>query len=366
MSGPTEGGILTIIADDLTGALDTAGPFALADAPIAVVSDLLEDDGASAARLAVSTESRYLDRSAAVETARAIARTRLKLVGRHGLWFKKVDSVLRGHPFDETLAVADAVGFERIVFAPAFPEQERRTVRGRQEARTPEGWMQVGEDLLAGFRARGVAAARTTGRRWPKARVAVLDASDPADLDRIARELWSLIAEEPVLVAGCGGLAEAMAGRLPPQAFPPPDILVIGSPHPVMKAQIAAALDAGLLAHAPAPAGPHPPPRRELPLLFVPDESIDTRAAAERCLVQAIERLVEQGNKPRRLFVSGGATLSLVAMSTGSRGIRCIGRVAPGLPCSRLTGGAWDGCQVVSKSGGFGSKNLLTDLLRQR
>jgi D-threonate/D-erythronate kinase len=355
---------LTIIADDLTGALDTAGPFASTAAPVAVVLGDPENSCGSAARLASSTETRDLERTAATAAARATAKLRLDRVGRQGVWFKKVDSVLRGHPFDEIVAIADAAGFERIVFAPAFPEQGRRTVHGRQEAQTANGWAQVGEDLVAGFRARGIAAAlRSSGNGWPDERVAVLDASDPADLDRIAIDLMPLLAAELVLVAGCGGLAEAMAGRPPPQASAPPDLLLIGSPHPVMKEQIVRAAGRVIVSLA-APEATLPPRSGGLPLLVVADKRVTTRASADQCFVWAIERLVERGVRPKRLFVSGGATLSLVAIATGSKGIVCTGRIAPGLPCSRLVEGAWDGCEVTSKSGGFGGKDLLKDLLR--
>lgn len=361
LAGPTP---LTIIADDLTGALDTAGPFALAAAPVTVILGDPEGSCGSAARLASSTETRELERTAAMAAARTTATLRLDRVGRQGLWFKKVDSILRGHPFDEIIAIANVAGFERIVLAPAFPEQGRRTVHGRQEAQTATGWAQVGEDLVAGFRARGIPAAlRPSGDGWPEARVVVLDASDPADLDRIAIDLMPLLAAEPVLVVGSGGLAEAMAGRPPPQASAPPDLLLIGSPHPVMKEQIAGVGGRVVVATAGSEIS-LPPLSGGLPLLVVPDERITTRAAAEKCFVRAIKCLVESGVRPKRLFVSGGATLSLIAIATGSRGILCTGRIAPGLPCSRLVEGAWDSCEVTSKSGGFGGKDLLKDLLR--
>jgi D-threonate/D-erythronate kinase len=364
MSSLAEPTPLTIIADDLTGALDTAAPFASAAAPVAVVLGDLVSSCGSAARLASSTETRDFERTAAMAAARATAKLRLDRVGRRGVWFKKVDSVLRGHPFDEIIAIADAAGFERIVLAPAFPEQGRRTVNGRQEARTANGWAPVGEDLVAGFRARGIPAAlRPSGDRWPETRVVVLDASDPADLDRIAIDLMPLLAAEPVLVAGSGGLAEAIAGRPPPQASAPPDLLLIGSPHPVMKEQIARAGGQAVVATAGSEIS-LPPLSGGHPLLLVADERVTTRAAADHCFVEAIERLVEHGVQPKRLFVCGGATLSLVAIATGSRGIVCTGRIAPGLPCSRLVEGAWGGCEVTSKSGGFGGKDLLKDLLR--
>lgn len=123
---------LAIVADDLTGALDTATPFALAGLKVvvAVSVDGVEDAIATKADVvAVNTASRALDATAAVESVtRAMAAI---MRARPAILFKKVDSRLKGNPGAEADAVADAGGRRLLVVAPAVPDQGRQTQNGR-------------------------------------------------------------------------------------------------------------------------------------------------------------------------------------------------------------------------------------------
>ena len=100
-----------ILADDLTGALDTAAAFAgevpvYLDVPAAV--DVLPCPVS-----AVATATRDVP---ADSLPRLLAPSLPWLVDAE-LAFKKVDSLLRGNTFAECAHVARAGGFERIVFA---------------------------------------------------------------------------------------------------------------------------------------------------------------------------------------------------------------------------------------------------------
>jgi hypothetical protein len=100
---------LVIVADDLTGAADTSACFA--QAGLSTVIHLSGTTVPNADVLAVSTESRDLDKIAAV----AAVRSALSLIigGQPGAapwWiYKKMDSALRGHPRDELLAAMEAI-----------------------------------------------------------------------------------------------------------------------------------------------------------------------------------------------------------------------------------------------------------------
>ena len=61
--------------------------------------------------------------------------------------------------------------------------------------------------------------------------------------------------------------------------------------------------------------------------------------------------------------MAGGETLRAVCRRLGARSLEAVGIVAPGVPRSVLRGGAWDGVEVVSKSGAFGGDTLWRDLL---
>src|SRR5215831_17502605 len=173
-----------LIADDLTGACDSALPF-LAMGPVRVgIWPHMPD--AEVACMAVSTESRAESASVAYDRSReAAARLRCDLV------YRKLDSLLRGNAVADLAGVLTATGISRCVVAPALPGEGRTTAGGVQR------WPGGEEDLSALF-------ATLAGR------VEVRDAASDADLDRIAHEL---LARGDGLAAGTAGLPPHWPGR---------------------------------------------------------------------------------------------------------------------------------------------------------
>ena len=166
--------------------------------------------------LGLSTESR------ALEEAEAVARVRASVwaldTAPGALWFKKIDSVLRGHPVAETAAVHGAGRFDLTIVAPAFPAQGRTTRGGRQwvagERHEPPA--PAGPNLPQAFEAAGLPArllrpGDQPGGPWPA--VAVVDADDQATLDKQVAALTTAGLPDRVLWAGTAGLAQAL-GRL--------------------------------------------------------------------------------------------------------------------------------------------------------
>ncbi|MCH4811606.1 four-carbon acid sugar kinase family protein [Vreelandella neptunia] len=123
---------LAIIADDLSGALDTAAPFAArgADARVVISLEALATtleawQGQWPAVIAVNIESRHLpSEEAALRVSEAV---RLLTRVAPQQWFKKVDSTLRGQVVAECKALREALGLP-LLLAPAVPAQGR-TVR---------------------------------------------------------------------------------------------------------------------------------------------------------------------------------------------------------------------------------------------
>lgn len=120
---------LVIIADDLSGALDTAAPFAArgADARVVISLEALATtleawQGQWPAVIAVNTESRHLPAEAAA--LRVIEAVRLLTRVAPQQWFKKVDSTLRGQVVAECKALREALGLP-LLLAPAVPAQGR-------------------------------------------------------------------------------------------------------------------------------------------------------------------------------------------------------------------------------------------------
>ena len=114
-----------IIADDLTGALDTGVQFSKQGLQTVVVLDGELPKGVDV--LVTDTESRSDPPNEAYEKVRKASR-RFERVPI----YKKIDSTLRGNVGPELEAIMDELGFEKAVVAPAFPSNGRTTVQGRQ------------------------------------------------------------------------------------------------------------------------------------------------------------------------------------------------------------------------------------------
>lgn len=347
-----------ILADDLTGALDSAAAFATPRFPIPV---LWRPGRALPATAAIDAATREVDDDTAVARHSHLAGW---LLGG-ALPFKKIDSLMRGNWAAELGGLSASIVGWRIVVAPAFPFQGRVTRAGRQ-------WKMDADQPLDG----GIAAAlRDAG--LAKADIRVHDAETDADLDAVVASEASHAG--PVLWVGTGGLAAALARAQPaPDATSgalmadrgvrAPFLALIGSHHPVTRAQIdrAAARDAS----------------RHVRLSTNPSE-IDTvlerlahgkscivtvdfegaRADAAAAIAERFSRLLARCPPPGTLFVAGGETLRDVADAIGTDSLAVEGAHEPGLAVSRLRGGRFDGVRVLSKSGAFGRPELLRALL---
>jgi len=351
---------IRIIADDLTGALDAAAPFAAITGPLPVFWEI--------------PAGRELRGSFALDSETRDGRRGSDWIeGFQGadLAFKKIDSLLRGRTVDEIVACLESGRFASAVIAPAFPRQQRITRGGRQHWRAgpDDAWQPVERDLMADLCRRvpishASAAEAVAGRGF-----FLCDAVTEADLRAIVDAGRRLAG--PLLWVGTAGLARALAD--PPEAtatkLPAPLLVVIGSHHPVTLAQVER-----LAAHAPeaiATIGPAADVgaatdavadwldarRRAGLVLALPDGTGADVAGPlfDRVLGLATERLPT----PASLVVSGGATLFRLARALGADALAVTGEAMPGVARSRLEGGRWPGATVISKSGAFGRPDLL-------
>ena len=120
-----------IIADDLTGANDTALQFHLKGCNIQILLDYtIEPSGKSNTQAwSVSTETRN---KKADEAYKIVGDATHRLINNFNAEciYKKIDSTLRGNVAQETLAVLDAMKGDAAVIVPAFPAEGRTTVGG--------------------------------------------------------------------------------------------------------------------------------------------------------------------------------------------------------------------------------------------
>jgi uncharacterized protein YgbK (DUF1537 family) len=346
--------LLRIVADDLTGALDAAAPFASPRQPVEV--PWLCGPDPNSALVAATSESRNATREDAV--GRTLHTFRLLEPAITGaLWFKKVDSVLRGHPIPETVALIRAGRFRRCIFAPAFPEMGRITRNGRQVLLGPEGERPVGPpDLVAAFAEEGLTAALTDALPRSSPTVLIAEAKTPDDLLNVVR---THAASEGILWVGSRGLAAALAGPSPPSPIPPVGLVVVGTSHPATREQVRA------IESQVTRAGPEDDLMFDTvrPLLIDPVPNSVDATETRQALLKALGRLNLGADHQDGLIVVGGDTLSTILEATGTGSLEVLGEVRPGIPLVHVRGGTLRGRRMATKSGGFGSPDLLAILL---
>jgi len=330
---------LAVVADDLTGALDAAAPFAarglatmVALRPEAV--PLCLDRGP--AIVGVSTNTRECD----AEGARSGAAACIGRLPRGLKVFKKIDSRLKGN----ISAELDAIPFQKALVVPAIPDFGRWVENGR----------------LGGF---GVDEPIDIASRLG-AHAAKADIPDARTADDIEAAVERGSFDLPV---GARGLAEAIARRMAPESPAAPRItatritFVVGSRDPITKAQVAALREAlPGMTYVAAPDGvaaEHLPAPSTLNLI----EALETAAQADP--VEVAARLAETllRLRPREgeaIFISGGSTAQIVLQHLGIDMLELLGEALPGLPIARA-----NQFTIITKSGGFGDRQTLIRLL---
>ena len=125
--------VIGIIADDLTGANDTALQFFLKGSNTEILlgyDDELQNH-INVGTWAISTESRNIDKNdAAKRVYNTVLELKEKLKVEH--FYKKIDSTLRGNITYEIFAALEATGCDAAVVAPAFVQEGRITIGGYQ------------------------------------------------------------------------------------------------------------------------------------------------------------------------------------------------------------------------------------------
>lgn len=341
-----------IIADDLTGALDTGTPFVEAGLVVAVaigvdaVSEALARDPDV---IVINTASRALspeDAARQMQAAVAALGTAIPPI-----LFKKIDSRLKGNVAAESMALAAMTGRGRIVIAPAIPDQQRFTIDGAVTGRGVETPLPIRPLFSVGALA-----------------IDVHNACTDADLDALVRQTdWPT-----VIAIGARGLGSALARWLAiasPEARPlrqsSKTLFAFGSRDPITSAQIDHLADhRHLAAIADAPAG-------KLSADDIPELPAVARCSGELTsspghvvdrFAGGIRQVVEQ-TRPEVLMMGGGDTALAILRALGATVLTPNGEIEAGVPWFEIK--AMDGrtiCCAV-KSGGFGTLDSLLKLI---
>jgi D-threonate/D-erythronate kinase len=349
-----------LIADDLTGALDTAAQFVPLVGEIDVFWRPVQHGGSLALDLGVR-EASEAEAAASVAIARG--------AGQDALEYLKLDSLLRGHAAALVAALWSAGRFEQCLIAPAFPAQGRVTRGGRQHFLGDRGWEPAACDLGSALAKRGLAVAYRRAGDQASPGISLWDAETDEDLRAVAAAGRAF--GGPTLWCGSGGLAGALtfAGSIggPPPAADRPLLGLIGSDHSVTRAQLEACGAAAIMlpnggsASAAKVSQRLGDPGLVLAQIDVPMRA--SRAEAARLIGREFEELLSRVKQPATLFVGGGETLRSICTVLAADHLTVTGQILAGVPCSVLRGGRFDGVQVISKSGAFGDRELLRRIL---
>ncbi len=120
-----------IIADDLTGANDTALQFHLRGCSTQILLDTqnLPDDNINTQAWAIPTESRNIDVQNAVSKVMEATHAFLNKFNIE-YFYKKIDSTLRGNIAQEILTILNELKWDAAIILPAYPIEGRTTVGG--------------------------------------------------------------------------------------------------------------------------------------------------------------------------------------------------------------------------------------------
>ena len=366
---------IAVIADDLTGALDTGVQFRQWGFTV----QLTDSPEHSSAEVAITnTDTRN---KTGEEAYRATYDVAVKLRD-HDIIYKKTDSTLRGNPGQELQAILDATGETRAVFTPAYPSTRRRVEGGR---------LYVADRPVT--ETEYVLELRRKTSKIPE----ILDTAtpihcveSPVDIPETGisvvdseteRDLLGIAARRTRVMAGSAGLADALCQTL---RDPPPVLTVIGSTRTETRHQaellvhrlgaasipldneqalrqvpqkeaVQKARDALLtgrdvvLTSAPTPETVEHT-RAEAKRLNLTPRTLESRITA--ALAEAADTLLAVSLSG--MVITGGATALAVTQRLGTREIEILDEVQPGVPVIRL-----DGLQAVTKAGGFGQPDTL-------
>lgn len=371
---------IAVIADDLTGALDTGVQFRqwgytvhLTDAP----------ENSTAEVTITNTDTRNKTPEQAYRATFSVAVKLLDPV----IIYKKTDSTLRGNPGPELQAILDATGETRAVLSPTYPPTRRRVVDGhlyiaekpiteteyiREYRRKTSYIPEILDTETPIHTIKDSADAPETG-------ITVIDSETEGDLLRIS-------AEYTRIMAGSAGLADALCQTL---RSPPPVLTVIGSTRTETRRQaeqfrkrlgaVSFPLDtAKALSQAPQDETVQAAKNAlkhglDVILTSAPTPEIveETRAEAERlgiaprelearittALAGAAERLLTLSLSG--IVITGGATSLAVTRQLGTRNIEILDEVQPGVPVLRL-----DSLPAITKAGGFGQPDTLIQAIK--
>lgn len=403
---------LLVLADDITGALDTGVQLTKAGAKTRVVTSLranfdfsIDDD-----ITVINTETRHMSPEDARDIIHKLAE-RASLCGAD-IIYKKTDSALRGNIGAELEGLIFGSRGKVVYFVPAFPDMGRYTINGVQLFNgVPIGETAYGSDPFTPLKTSSVEDILKEQTNIPVMIVREEEAlSEPANtpvimtfdstndgrIRDIARWLRGGRGEVPLLLSGCAGfgafLSELLDLRLHESERMIPGesgvIVISGTLNPITTEQINAARTAGFgyiplcpndLVVASGSCAKREKLAEETMALFRDVRKVILDVNAEKHEISGnSSQAVADGRKiaswlgrlvgniilagfKGTLAVTGGDTLQGVVSENGGKDVVPICEIETGVVlCRACIGG--QALNVVTKSGGFGSRDVFSNI----
>jgi uncharacterized protein YgbK (DUF1537 family) len=364
---------IAVIADDLTGALDTGVQFT----QWGYATQLVETpDDTTAEVIIINTDTRNKPPTEAyIKTYEIAEKLDVELV------YKKTDSTLRGNPGPEIQAILDALNEKKVVFTPTYPPTGRKVENGHlyvNEKPITETEYIIEYKYKTSFipdildTEIPVHVIGSPGDA-PMTGINVFDSKTEYDLNLIA-------SHKTRVMAGSAGLADAICQRL---RDPPPVLSIIGSIRTETRTQLTLLKDRlgttlipldtiRALNNSPqntiqeAEAAINRGRDVAITSSISSDVIENTWIEAKRLNLSAYEvekRITDtlaeitEALLPKRLsglIITGGATALAVTKYLKIENIMILDEVQPGIPVLKL-----DNIPVITKAGGFGQPNTL-------
>lgn len=388
---------IAVIADDLTGALDTGVQFRAwgMTVDVAPTLDKLLKIDKSADVVVVNTDSR----SDTPKEAYSKVREAAQYLSEAEFFYKKIDSTLRGNIGAELDALMKYTEQSQAIMAPSFPQTKRTTITGhllvdgeklqdteyaldtsdpdsfipaiisrqtdRKTTHIPLGIIRKNQEILL---------SEFHKKLYDGYEVVVLDSEFEKDLLKAAR-----LCREVKIISGSAGLASQLPVGLGFRT-PLPTLTICGSTRTTSRRQIenlknrlgatkftleVSTLEEGVYSLI-----------RELERALSSGNDV-ILVTSETILspIQPVKRNVEDlivvklaeitGNLLKKHKVSGivmigGATALAVCEKLGVESLRIIGEIQTGIPLVELS----TGLRAVTKAGGFGGEDSLIEAVK--
>jgi uncharacterized protein YgbK (DUF1537 family) len=412
-AGRLKGGTILIIADDLTGAADSAVPFRQVGFSAVVLSGV-DKSHAVRRRAQVTSLSLNTRDISPVAVRRTWARyaPAITALAQHALVYHKIDSTMRGHAPLEVRLLLSLIGASAALIAPAFPKLGRQTLGGVHQvygvplaqteyARRPGRGQPTSrlDELFTTadgqppvhlpLRALDQGAAHVSDclqecLHGPRCLITA-DAADERHLDILTAAALPLV--DHLLLVGSAGWAERLALACQEQLGAPssaPGVLaVVGSLNSATTRQVQVAAQAGAALwrfsatdrdpsrcdsaqHRQAVAQALMSGRHAL-LWTNPDNLAPPSWRLGRRVLRALAQSVRDlllVTPVSGLALVGGETAGAVMRALQASGLTLAGEIQPGLPFGRLLDGPFAALPVATKAGGFGAETALLECLQ--